>query len=238
MLNLKSTKRRQSIQRLAGLLGLGLSGLLCFPVWAQVPVRAAEALFSAARRDDTGATINLLFRELDPNVTDEQGHTALFIAVREGSLKVANLLLDLPLVQVERRNWVDESPLMMAAIKGELLLAQRLIERQAEVNKPGWAPLHYAATNPEPTSSDMVLLLLEHHAYIDAESPNKTTPLMMASRYGTADVVQLLIKEGADPTSRNEQGLTALDFAQTADRRDVAKKLTAALRQWSTKGKW
>ena len=57
----------------------------------------------------------------------------------------------------------------------------------ADVNKPGWTPLHYAATHGHLAIMD---LLLEEHAYIDAESPNGTTPLMMAAHYGTPAAVK------------------------------------------------
>ena len=39
--------------------------------------------------------------------------------------------------------------MMIAAIKGRLDLAKRLIDRKAEVNKTGWTPLHYAASNTD-----------------------------------------------------------------------------------------
>jgi ankyrin repeat protein len=158
---------------------------------------AFDDFFSAAQRDDESAIVALALRGFDLNTRDASGNHALLLAVREGSLKVANFLIDQPSVQVEARNVQGESPLMMAALKGHLALAKRLIERKAEVNKPGWAPLHYAATNAEPGSTDMVRLLLEHHAYIDAESPNRTTPLMMAAQYGLPAVVKLLLEEGA-----------------------------------------
>ena len=73
-------------------------------------------------------------------------------------------------------------------------------------------------------------LLLEHSAYIDAESPNGTTPLMMAARYGNTGTVKLLIDAGADVTLRNQQGLSARDFARTAERQDVADLINRALR--------
>lgn len=199
---------------------------------------AFEDFFAATRRDDESTVVKLVLRGFDLNTRDEQGNHALLVAIREGSLKVADFLLEQPLVQVEARNPRGESPLMMAAIKGHLPLAKRLIERKAEVNKPGWAPLHYAASNPEPVGLELVRLLLEHHAYIDAESPNKTTPLMMAAQYGSPAVVQLLLEEGADATLKNEQNLTALDFAQRAERKDAVRLLTAALRARQPTGTW
>lgn len=217
--------------------------LLCIGLWCvcaavQAATSPAEQYLTAARRDDESTVVRLLFNGQDPNVVDEQGNHALLLAIREGSLKVANFLLDLPLVRVETRNQHGESPLMMAALKGELALARRLIERRAEVNKPGWTPLHYAAASPEAESEDMVRLLLEHHAYIDAASPNQTTPLMMAARYGSSAVVKLLLKEGADTSLRNEQGLTAMDFAQAADRPDVARQLVTTQRLRPSMGLW
>ncbi|MFP8778010.1 ankyrin repeat domain-containing protein [Hydrogenophaga sp. RWCD_12] len=186
--------------------------------------------FKAAKLDDESAMVGLALRGFDLNTRDESGDPGLTIALREGSLKVASFLLTQRSVKVELRNEAGESPLMIAAIKGHLEIAKSLIRRGAEVNKPGWTPLHYAASRPEPDSLEMVRLLLERHAYIDAESPNKTTPLMMAAMYGHPDVVRLLVEEGADPSLRNQQGLTAVDFARRADRQDLADLIAARLR--------
>ena len=132
----------------------------------------------------------------------------------------------------------SDLPLMMAALKGKPELVRRLIQRQAEVNKPGWAPLHYAASHPSERSVAVVHLLLEHHAFIDAQSPNGTTPLMMAAHYGHAAVVALLLEEGADTDLRNEQGLSAIDFAHRAGREELAARIAAAIRARRSNGKW
>lgn len=191
----------------------------------------------AVMQDNDVAMRNLLARGVDPNTKNEHGVPGLYVALQEGSLKVARLLIDSPRLKPESRNPTDESPLMMASFKGYLDLAQRLIEKGADVNKPGWTPLHYAATNGQ---LKLMELLLEEHAFIDAESPNGTTPLMMAASYGAPAAVKLLIDAGADLRMRNQKGMTALDFAQKAERPDAVELLTAALRATAStsKGKW
>lgn len=189
-----------------------------------------DDFFRAASIDDESAMVALALRGFDLNTRNEKGDPALIVALREDSLKVVNFLLTQRSVNVELRNPAGESPLMIAAIRGQLAVARKLIQRGAEVNKPGWTPLHYAASRAEGDSADMVRLMLEHHAYIDAESPNRSTPLMLAAMYGHASVARLLLEEGADPALRNEQGLTAVDFARRADREDLANLVAARIR--------
>jgi ankyrin repeat protein len=148
---------------------------------------------------------------------------------------VISVLLGSSKVNVEPRTEQDESPLMLAALKGLTDLCRQLIALGADVNKPGWTPLHYAATNGHLATME---LLLDEHAYIDAASPNGTTPLMMAAHYGTPAAVKLLLDGGADPALKNEQGLSAIDFAQRASRSDVAELIAAVIRGRQPKGSW
>jgi uncharacterized protein len=196
---------------------------------------ALDDFFSAVKNDDTRTVTNLLFRGFDPNSVDAKGYTGLLYAAREGSLKVATLLLSQNKTLVEARTPQDESVLMMAALAGNEALAKALIDKGADVNKPGWTPLHYAATKGH---AGIAKLLLEHHAYIDAESPNKSTPLMMAAMYGTFEVVKLLVEEGADVSLKNEKGLTALDFAKIANRPDAQTYLAKVMDARRPKGAW
>ena len=196
-----------------------------------------DAFVRAIKQDNDLAIRNLLSRGFDPNTKDEKGTPGLYMALQEGSLKVARVLIDSPKLKPESRNASDESPLMMAAFKGYLDLVEILIKKGADVNKPGWAPLHYAATSGQ---LKIMELLLEEHAFIDAESPNGTTPLMMAAAYGAPEAVKLLIEAGADLRMRNQKGMTALDFAQKAERKDAVELLTMGLKYTApgSRGKW
>lgn len=198
-----------------------------------------DRLFSAAVRDDESAVIALALRGFDLNQRNPKGEHALTLSIRQGSLKVANFLVEQLAVDVEARNAAGETPLMLAAIKGEVELVRRLIlERKAQVNQPGWTALHYAASSKEPGALEITRLLLEHHAYIDAESPNRSTPLMMAAMYGQESVADWLLQEGADAQVRNEQGLNAIDFARRAGRNSLAERIAASIRSQQSTGRW
>ncbi|HSI54388.1 MAG TPA: ankyrin repeat domain-containing protein [Ramlibacter sp.] len=194
-----------------------------------------DDFFIAIKQDDANAITALLRRGFDPNTPSPQGQDGLYVALREGSLKAAVALVDWPKTKVESRTAQDESPLMMAALKGHLDIAKKLVARDADVNKTGWTPLHYAATGGHLA---IIELLLEHHAYIDAESPNGTTPLMMAAHYGSPAAVKLLLEAGADPRLKNQQGLTAADFARRANRQEAADLIARTVRAGHPKGKW
>ena len=194
-----------------------------------------EDFFIAIKQDDSSTLEQLLRRGFDANTVDPKGQHGLYLAVQEPSLKAVKTLLAWPKTNVNALNSQGESPLMMAALKGQLEVATSLIKRDADVNKTGWAPLHYAATNGHLA---IMSLLLENHAYIDAESPNGSTPLMMAAQYGSAAAVKLLLDAGADPLLKNQQALTAIDFARRVSRTDAIELITAAVRKRQATGKW
>lgn len=187
-----------------------------------------EDFFKAVQFDDVRTVQSLLQRGFDPNTVNPAGHSGLMLAVREPSLKVAEVLAGWPQTKVEVRNDKDESPLMLAALKGHLALVKKLVERDADVNKTGWTALHYAASGGH---TQVIDFLLENSAYIDAESPNGTTPLMMAAMYGSPESVKLLIQAGADLNVKNMVGMTALDFAVRADRQNSKELIETGLQR-------
>lgn len=214
-------------RRVALALPVGLVGWV-----APVCAGALEDFQTAILRDNDRVIVNLLLRGMDPNTVDAQGQPALLKALRLESWRVAEALLLGPKLDVNKTNPQGETPLMLACNKGRLDFVQRLLQQGAKVNHPGWTPLHYAASADHPDSVAIAQLLLqEHYAYIDAESPNGSTPLMLAAQYGAQTMVELLLQEGADTQVRNQQGLTAVDFAQRSQRGYLVEMLQAQHRR-------
>ena len=183
---------------------------------------AFDDFFRAVRTDNPRAVAELLSRGFDPNTHEESGQSALTLAVRDGAAQVIDTLIKHPQTDMNAPNRSGETALMLAALKGQLDLVKRLVERGAAINQSGWNPLHYAASGPDP---DVVSWLLERGAELDARSPNGTTALMMAAGYGHERSAELLLAKQANVEARNERGLTAADFARRAGREALAKRL-------------
>lgn len=190
------------------------------PVAAQDDVTLQRAL----NVDNDRALRRWLEAGGDPNQPNAQGQTPLILAMKEGSFKVAAVLLEHPRTRVDAANSAGETALMMAALKGHLDWVRRLVDQGAAINRDGWTPLHYAASDG---AFEVVRWLLDRGARIDAPSPNRSTPLMMAARYGASESVEILLARGADTRLRNDRGLSAADFARSAGRDALAERLSA-----------
>lgn len=191
---------------------------------AAQPTSAPGGFFKAITRDDEGDVRVYLLRGTSVSARDPAGTPALVLAASERAFKVVRTFLAIPGTAIDVTNRANETALMYAALHGSVETAELLMEKGAEVNRTGWTPLHYAAAGGHEA---MVGLLIERHAYIDAESPNRTTPLMLAARQKHEPVVRLLVAAGADPTVRNSAGLGAADYAQRSDNKALADWLRA-----------
>ncbi|MDO9091542.1 MAG: ankyrin repeat domain-containing protein [Rubrivivax sp.] len=201
--------------------------LLAAVCFSSAHANPAVNFFRAVNTDNERAVKSLLDQGFDPNTPNPQGQVGLFLAMRDESPKVAAVLLAHPAVRVDATTPADETPLMMACLRGNIEWARRLLDSGAALNRAGWTPLHYAASGSQ---TALVNLLLDRGAAIDASSPNRSTPLMMAARYGASESAELLLARGADTKARNERDLTAADFARAAGREALAARIEAATR--------
>jgi len=94
------------------------------------------------------------------------------------------------------------------------VVAQDLTQDPGSVNLPddaGLTPLHLAASY---CHTNVMLLLLDKGAWIDARAKGGITPLHIAAQEGCADAVNLLLMKGADINARDDQGNTPLKRAE------------------------
>ena len=113
-----------------------VKNLLLVLIFAGIGVANAgsyEDFFSAIQRDDPAKVRELLGRGFDANTIDPKGRSGLYLALSEPSPKAVQVLVDWSKTDVNRLNASGESALMIAALKGNLELATKLIEKGAEL---------------------------------------------------------------------------------------------------------
>ncbi|MEY4523546.1 MAG: hypothetical protein RIR27_622 [Pseudomonadota bacterium] len=194
--------------------------LLCFSglITAQTADQITD-FTKAAKFDDVSEVQSLIKAGVSPNALDPRGNPMLIVAIRDKSIKVTDLLLSNPVTNVNLTNKSGENALMLAAFDGELALVKNLVlEKKAAVNKPGWAPIHYAATNGH---LDITQFLVANGAQVNSLSPSETTPLMMSIGSGNDQLIKYLLDNGADLRLRNHEGYTAIDVAQLFGKDDI-----------------
>ena len=82
--------------------------------------------------------------------------------------------------------------------------------------------LVYAARKP---GLDIIKLLLENGAALNAKNRDGATALMSASANGYMEVVKFLLEQGIDINARDNGGMSALRFAVANENDDVARLL-------------
>ena len=112
-----------------------------------------------------------------------------------------------------RRDGPDESPLMLAALRGDMDAVDRLIAQGAEVNNTNRAGGTALMTAAIQGHSDVVRLLISKRATVNAKNNKGWTALMYAAWNGHTDVVKTLLAKGAEVNAQNNEGWTALMYA-------------------------
>lgn len=103
--------------------------------------------------------------------------------------------------------------LMYAAINNNVLMAQVVLERNADVDlrdKLGNTALHWAADRG---SVEVLKLLIGAKAAIDPQNRQGVTPLMMAVDKNRVEIVRLLLAGRADPKKQDYTGRDALGWS-------------------------
>ena len=193
------------------------SCFICQPVIAD----ETDDWFIAVQNDYDSKIKDMLEHGFNPNtVESKRGDTGLILAMREDSNRVMDVLLADSRTKLDSVAFNGDNALMIACYRGNEKAVKALLKKGAKVNKNGWTPLHYAAANGNNT---IVKMLLIRDAFVNAASPNGTTPVMMAANGGHIYTVKLLYENGADLTITNQQKLSAIDFANMNQNTKIAE---------------
>jgi Ankyrin repeats (3 copies)/Ankyrin repeat len=134
----------------------------------------------------------------DVNVRDHGEGTILREACANEALDIVQWLLNHGAdMNAQGGNW---APLIVAAYYGHLKAVQMLLEHDADIhirNRLGMTALHAAANLSSRDQADIMRVLLDYGAIIDAEDEDGRTPLQLALARGIDDNATLLKEHGA-----------------------------------------
>jgi len=117
------------------------------------------------------------------------------------------------------------SPLNLAAMRGQLVVATFLLNNGAEVNSKdgdGRTPLHWAAAKGHKA---LVELLLDHKADVQAVDGHGRTPLHEAAQKGYRSLLEVLLAHKAQVNAKTPDGVTALHLAVANGFKAIAEVL-------------
>ena len=175
-------------------------------------------LMIAAENGRSDVVKLLLEAGASPMLQNEHQEDALSLAVEAGDVATVQLLLDnlnrrkKPVSVARLAVLLDKAMQIAEPRHGEV--CRLLMDKGADwdVEKDGWSYLSRAMLMPD---MELIRKLEEAGAEFDALTPDDegTTHLMLAVLYNMPELAARLLREGANPTARDDEGVSVLTYA-------------------------
>ncbi|XP_071094368.1 uncharacterized protein [Haliotis cracherodii] len=160
-------------------------------------VNQTPVMFAAARGDVE--VYNLLVSEgADLSLIDDINKDCLILACERGSMPIVKHLLSLKTVDINRRGWINQTPVMVAAERGHFAVYNLLVSEGADLSLSDMHNKNCLMLACEGGSLPIVKHLLSLKKFdINRRGSDDRTPVMLAALRGHVDVYNLLVSEGA-----------------------------------------
>ena len=180
-----------------------------------VSIAYENPLHQAVADGELETVTMLLANGADVDGTDKnyEGITALFVAVENGNLEIAQKLLDFG-ANVNVRDEMKRTPLLALDYNTSPELVRLLIQHGADlfaVDNSGNNVLHVAAENE---SKEVIEMLLNEGIDLNMQNDEGQTPLMIAVYFENFGTVETLLTAGAKVNIRDKEDATALSIAR------------------------
>ena len=179
-------------------------------------MRRQSELHDALSSGGRTRVVALLWDGADIEGHNSQGWTPLMAASLHGQVDLARLLLDHG-ANLHAVNAEGKSAIHYAAMRGGAEAVRLLVRLGAGVNAAdtfgGYTPLHLAAAHcNREIVQETCAALLAAGADVDARSKWGTTALWSAASAGRGELVDFLLRHGAELETRDQEGRTVLIF--------------------------
>lgn len=157
----------------------------------------------------------------------EYSQQGFFRALDIGNERAVKLFLDVG-VDLEQKNSMGWTPLMVASFMGSEKFASMLVNAGADTNvrdNRGYSPLHWAAYQG---FLGVTELLVRKGAFVNVKSEKGLTPLLQAAARGHTEIVRFLLANKVAVNDPDEEGWTPLHKAVANGHLEVVQLLMAA----------
>ncbi|XP_067654386.1 ankyrin repeat domain-containing protein 50-like [Haliotis asinina] len=178
-------------------------------------VRCGRTAVMLAAEDGHKDVVELLVdKGADVSLVDEAGDNVLHCACRGGNKELVKYILSNKMVDIDSRGYRDKTPVMTAGQSGHKEVVELLVKHGANLllrDERGDNILHLACKRGR---LDVVKYIISLHKLdIDRGGFKKKTPVMLAGQGGHKEVVEVLVKHGANLLLRDERGDNILHLA-------------------------
>jgi quinoprotein dehydrogenase-associated probable ABC transporter substrate-binding protein len=196
-------------------------------------------LQNAARQRKDQMIKTLIELGADPNRPAADGSTPLIAAAMRDHVPSVKMLVEKG-ADIEQPGPQGYRPLALAIAESKYEAAKALMESGAGVSEAsgndGLTPLMLIAAQTGPAEgarfvpgstrpSDIARGLIDRGAEVNAQSKGGVTALMIAATHNSAPMIGLLMDAGADPSIKNNIGLTAADLAEKNGNLEAAQAI-------------